>query len=125
MHREAVDGHGGGSCVEVLILDAAHVTAINGVGEIRTKARDIKEGSALADLLVGGEGDAELAMGAALGKEDLGGGRISATPALSSAPSRVVPSVVIRVSPLRSARKGKVETFITMPVAGRVTSRPS
>ena len=75
MHREAVDGHGGGSCVEVLILDAAHVTAINGVGEIRAKARDIEEGSALADLLVGGEGDAELAVGTALGKEDLGGGQ--------------------------------------------------
>ena len=73
MHREAVDGHGGGSCVEVLILDAAHVTAINGVGEIRAKARDIKEGSALADLLVGGEGDAELAVGAALGKENIVG----------------------------------------------------
>lgn len=75
MHREAVDGHGGGSCVEVLILDAAYVTAINGVGEICAKARDIEEGSALADLLVGGEGDAELAVGAALGKEDLGGGQ--------------------------------------------------
>ena len=50
---------------------------------------------------------------------------ISATPALSSAPSRVVPSVVIRVSPFIEVRKGKAETFITMPVAGRVTSLPS
>ena len=33
------------------------------------------QGCALADLLVGGEGDAELAVGAALGKEDLGGGQ--------------------------------------------------
>ena len=51
--------------------------------------------------------------------------RISETPALSSAPSRVVPSVVMRVSPLSSFRKGKVETFMTMPVAGRVMSWPS
>ena len=50
---------------------------------------------------------------------------ISATPALSSAPSRVEPSVVIRVSPFMLARKGKSLTRITAPVAGRVTSRPS
>ena len=50
---------------------------------------------------------------------------ISATPALSSAPSRVVPSVVMRVSPFIEARKGKSATFITAPVPGRVTSRPS
>ena len=50
---------------------------------------------------------------------------ISATPALSSAPSRVVPSVVIRVSPLSSFRNGNVEVFMTIPVAGRVTSLPS
>ena len=51
--------------------------------------------------------------------------RISATPDLSSAPSRVVPSVVMRVSPFSSFRKGKVEVFMTMPVPGRVTSPPS
>ena len=51
--------------------------------------------------------------------------RISAMPALSSAPNRVVPSVVMRVSPFMEARKGKASTFMTAPVPGRVTSLPS
>ena len=50
--------------------------------------------------------------------------KISAIPALSSAPSRVVPSEVMRVSPFMEVRKGNTEGFITMPVAGRVTSPP-
>ena len=51
--------------------------------------------------------------------------RISAMPALSSAPSRVVPSEVIRVSPFIDARKGKALTFITAPLPGSCTSLPS
>ena len=35
-----------------------------------------------------------------------------AMPALSSAPKSVVPSVVIRVSPLKSFKKGKSETDV-------------
>ena len=64
-----------GRCgVEVLVLDAAHVAAIDGVGEVCAEARDVKEGSALADLLVGGEGDAEFAVGQLLLDDGLGGG---------------------------------------------------
>ena len=72
---EAVDGDSGRCGVEVLVLDAAHVAAIDGVGEVCAEARDVEERSALADLLIGGKGDAELAVGAALGDEGLGGGQ--------------------------------------------------
>ena len=87
MHREAVDGHGGGSCVEVLILDAAHVTAINGVGEIRAKARDIEEGSALAISSSGVKAMQSLPWGRPSARRISAAVRISATPALSSAPA--------------------------------------
>ena len=73
--REAVDGDGGRGCIEVFVLDAAHIAAIDGVGKVGAKAGDVEQGSALADLLVGGKGDAELAVGAALGEEGLGGGQ--------------------------------------------------
>ena len=71
---ETVDRDGGRGGVEVLILDAAHVAAIDGVGEVCAEARDVEEGSALADLLVGGEGDAEFAVGQILLDDGLGGG---------------------------------------------------
>ena len=74
MDREAVDGDGSGSGVEILVLNAAHIAAIDGIGKVGPKAGDVKQGSALADLLVGGKGDADLAVGAALGKQGLGGG---------------------------------------------------
>ena len=43
---------------------------------------------------------------------------ISATPALSSAPSRVVPSVVIRVLPFKVFNSGKSDVFKSSPVDG-------
>ena len=73
--REAVDRDGGAGGVEVLVLDAAHIAAIDGIGKVGPKAGDVEQGSALADLLIGGKGDAELAVGAALGNEGLGGGQ--------------------------------------------------
>ena len=73
--REAVDRDGGAGGVEVLVLDAAHIAAIDGIGKVGPKAGDVEQGSALADLLIGGKGDAELAVGAALGDEGLGGGQ--------------------------------------------------
>ena len=42
--REAVDGDGGRGGVEVLVLNAAHVAAIDGVGKVCAKARDVKAG---------------------------------------------------------------------------------
>ena len=63
MDREAVDGDGGAGRIEVLVFDAAHIAAIDGVGEVGPEAGNVKERSALADLLIGGKGDAELAVG--------------------------------------------------------------
>ena len=50
---------------------------------------------------------------------------ISAIPALSSAPRRVVPSVVINVRPLKSARYGNSFTERTLPLVPNTTSFPS
>ena len=68
---ETVDGHDRGGGVEVLIADLADVLAINGVGVGRAEAGHIKQARALADLLIGGEADAELAVGAVLGNDAL------------------------------------------------------
>ena len=68
---EAVDGDSGRCGVEVLVLDAAHV----GIGEVCAEARDVEERSALADLLIGGKGDAELAVRQLLFDKGLGGGQ--------------------------------------------------
>ena len=66
MHREAMDGNGGCCGVKVLVLDGPGVAAVHGVGKISPKARDVKQVGTLADLLVGGKADAQLAMGQAL-----------------------------------------------------------
>ena len=66
VHREAVHRHGGRRGVEVLVLDGTGVAAVHGVGKVGPEARDIEQLSPLADLLVRGEGDAQLAVGQAL-----------------------------------------------------------
>ena len=123
--RRAVDGDSGRCGVEVLVLDAAHVAAIDGVGEVCAEARDVEERSALADLLIGGKGDAELAVRQLLFDKGLGSGQDLSDAGFIVSAQQVVPSVVMRVSPFSSFRKGKVEVFMTMPVPGRVTSPPS
>ena len=75
MDREAVDRDGGAGGVEVLVLDAAHITAIDGIGKVGPKAGNVEQGSALADLLIGGKGDAELAVGQLLFDKGLGSGQ--------------------------------------------------
>ena len=72
---EAVDGDSGRCGVEVLVLDAAHVAAIDGVGEVCAEARDVEERGAFADLLIGGKGDAELAVRQLLFDQGLGSGQ--------------------------------------------------
>ena len=52
------------SGVEVLVLDAARIAAVHGIGKVGPKAGDVEQGSALADLLIRGKGDAQLAVGA-------------------------------------------------------------
>ena len=74
VHREAVDGHGGSSGVEVLVLDVAGIAAVNRVGKVCTKAGDIEQIGTLADLLVRGKADAQLAVGATLADDGLHSG---------------------------------------------------
>ena len=49
-------GRGG---IEVLILQLALLAAVDGEGEVRPEGGDIEVVHTLADLLVGGEGDAQ------------------------------------------------------------------
>ena len=74
VHREAVDGHSGSSSVEVLVLDVAGIAAVHRVGKVCAKAGDIEQVGTLADLLVRGKADAQLAMGAALADDGLHSG---------------------------------------------------
>ena len=92
---------------EVLVLDAAHIAAIDGVGEVCAEARDVEERSALADLLVGGEGDAELAVGQLLFDKGLGGGQDLSDAGFIVSASRVVPSVVMRSRPSAPSGRGR------------------
>ena len=50
--------------------------------------------------------------------------RISVTPALSSAPRSVMPSVVMSVHPARAFRCGKFAAVIVLPLEPRATSPP-
>ena len=63
---EAVDGHVGHGGVERLILIVGDVAAVQGVGKVGAEARHVKVAGAPADLLVGREAKAELAVGRAL-----------------------------------------------------------
>ena len=74
VHREAVDGNGGCCGVKVFVLDGPGVAAVHGVGKISPKARDVKQVGTLADLLVGGKADAQLAVGQALFQHGLHSG---------------------------------------------------
>ena len=66
-----MDGHGGGSGVEVLVLDVAGIAAVHRVGKVCAKAGDIEQVGTLTDLLVRSEADAQLAVGAALADNGL------------------------------------------------------
>ena len=58
----AVDGHLAGGGVEVLVLQLTQCAAVHGVGVVRAKTGHVEQVSAAADLLVGGEADADGAM---------------------------------------------------------------
>ena len=74
VHREAVDGHGSSGGVEVLVLNVAGIAAVHRVGKVCTKAGNIEQVGTLADLLVRGKADAQLAVGAALADDGLHSG---------------------------------------------------
>ena len=74
MHREAGDLQLGGGGVEVLVFDLAGRAAVHRVGEIGPEALHVEQVGAFADLLVGGEADAQLAVGQLFGLDALDGG---------------------------------------------------
>jgi len=122
----AVDGEGGRRGVEGLVLDLAEDAPVEGVGEVGAEAADVEEVDPPADLLVGvkptrifpwiSEGSARKRSRAVT---------ISATPALSSAPRRVVPSVVTMSEPRARTRPGFSASRITCcGSAGRGMSPP-
>ena len=65
VHREAADGHGGGSSVEVLVLNGAGIAAVHRIGKVGTEARNIEQLCTLADLFIRSKGDTQLAVGQA------------------------------------------------------------
>ena len=80
-----------GCGVEVFALDAADLAAVDSIGKIGVEARKIEVIRAAANLLVGSEADAQRTVADVFVRVDFGAqGDYLATPALSSAPSRVV-----------------------------------
>ena len=69
----ALDLHRGGAGVEVLVLQLSQGAAVYGVGEVAAKALHVKVLDAGTDLLVGGKGDLDGAVGR-LFLQDLPGG---------------------------------------------------
>ena len=61
--RQPPEGDGRIRGIEVLVFDAAHIAAVNGIGKIGTKTGDIKQQCAFPDLLIRRKADAQLAMG--------------------------------------------------------------
>ena len=109
MGRDALDGDGGAVGRKGLVLDIARGFAVHRIGEVGAELFQVGLVDAAADLLVGREQDLD---GAVL---DLGmcdrncaASMISARPALLSAPSSVVPSVVTMSLPIWSASAGMV-----------------
>ena len=107
--------------IEVLIAYAALLAAIDGISVIAAKPRNIEAVRTRADLLVGCEADRDASMRAVLMRSTIV--IISATPALSSPPSSVVPSAVISVRPASFFRCGKSATYNVRPLS--LTSPPS
>ena len=113
-----------GACgVEGLEIDRLQLLAVDRVGEGGAQTLEIQqdEGKALVQLEGG-----NAAMGGS--KTQIYGETtvmMAATPALSSAPRTVVPSVVIRVWPLSDGRCGNFSALSTRPELPSTTSPPS
>ena len=75
VHREAADGHGGGSGVEVLVLNGAGIAAVHRIGKVGTEARNIEQLCTLADLFIRSKGDTQLAVGQAFFLNGLNSGQ--------------------------------------------------
>ncbi len=101
MGRDAFDGDGGAVGRESLVLDMARGLAVHGVGEIGAELFQVGLVDAAADLLVGREQDLDGAvLDLGMRHRNAAASMISARPALLSAPSSVVPSVVTMSLPI-------------------------
>ena len=63
VHVPAMDGHLGGAGVEVLELDLPRLAPVHGVSKVAAEALHVEAVGTVADLLVGGEGHADEAVG--------------------------------------------------------------
>ena len=86
-----------GSRIEILIFQFSQCTAINRIGIFRTQSFQVDMIHTLPDFLIRRKADRDLSMRDLRRKAAIV--MISATPALSSAPSSVVPSVTMRSCP--------------------------
>ena len=89
----AVDGDAHGSCVEGLILHLAEGSAVHCIGHISTPAGYVEEIHAVSRFFVGSKGDLDGFVGGCSGcaMKYSAMVMISAIPALSSPPRRLVP----------------------------------
>src|SRR5262249_54900975 len=112
---------------ERLGLDLAFADPVEGVGDRRTQLLRIDVIDAVPDLLVAGETDANLAAGiSGCFVRKAAVSMITATPDLLSAPSRVVPSVVMTVRPMHFFSSGYSDGRSTLDGSpGSTRSLPS
>ena len=103
------ESHLGTGGVEILVLDLPYRAAVCGIGVVRAEPGHVKAVRAPADFLIRGKRDT-VACRPPRRRISSAAVRISAMPALSSAPSRVVPSVTIRCLPI-TIPKSRIVTF--------------
>lgn len=101
MYTPAIDMEFCSGCIKVFIFQFPQRSAVHGVGIIRTEQLHIKMIGSGTHFLIRGKADPDLTMlfSGCINKVSAMV-MISATPALSSAPSKVVPSVTIRSCPI-------------------------
>ena len=103
-----------GTCsIEIFVSHFALVIAIYRIRVISLKDRKVKQICTGTDFFIRRKADPQFSVRGAFCYQSSMAVMISATPALSSAPRSVVPSVVISVLPFKEVRDGKSLTFKT------------
>jgi len=105
--------------------DVAGIAAVHRVGKVCTKTGDIEQIGTLADLLVRGKADAQLAVGTALADNGLHGGHDLSHTGFIICTQQGGAVGGDQGLALHGGKEGEAETFITLPVAGSTTSPPS
>ena len=111
---------------EGLVLQVAGALAVHGVAEVGAELLDVDVIDAVADFLIRREQDPQCpVLDIRIGQENVAASMISAMPALLSAPSKVVPSLVMRSWPIWSFSAGWSAMRITwVRSPGSVMSPP-